>query len=178
MNVKSNILTFVNSICIVGIIIAFVFFNMEAKKSKIAYIDNIKVFNSFKMTDDIGVQNKNRFQAQAHELDSIVEVLKKMEKEITTAKKVSDKTQETYSVELQKFRNKEAIFLQEKEKVNAESTNQIWGRINALVKTYGEENGYEIIFGTQGNGNIMYGKEALDVTADFTLFANQKYEGN
>ncbi|MBQ0740892.1 hypothetical protein J9332_42125, partial [Aquimarina celericrescens] len=55
---------------------------------------------------------------------------------------------------------------------------KIWGRLNQYIKEYGEINKCKIILGTQGNGNIFYGKEGVDITTKILEYVNTKYEGN
>lgn len=54
---------------------------------------------------------------------------------------------------------------------------QVWNRLNVYIKEYGLKNDFTYIFGTQGGGNVMYAKEALDVTEELLEYVNAKYEG-
>ena len=67
---------------------------------------------------------------------------------------------------------------QKSDYLSTELSQQVWTRLNKYMTDYGQANNYKIIFGTQGNGNVMYAEEGLDVTNDFLLFANNNYEGN
>ncbi|MFD2433838.1 OmpH family outer membrane protein [Mesonia maritima] len=55
---------------------------------------------------------------------------------------------------------------------------QVWNRLNAYMREFGEQNDYQLILGTRGDGNIMHAAKKLDVTKAFIKFANDRYEGN
>jgi outer membrane protein len=59
-----------------------------------------------------------------------------------------------------------------------EAYNQrIWNRINELAILYAKENNVEILFGTSGDGNIMYVDESKDISEDFVKYINNQYNG-
>lgn len=47
--------------------------------------------------------------------------------------------------------------------------------VKDFIKTYGEENGYTYIYGANESGNILYGKDELDITEEVTKALNDKY---
>lgn len=49
-------------------------------------------------------------------------------------------------------------------------------QINTGTQAYGEEQGYDIIFGTTESGNILFGKDALDITDELLEALNQAYQ--
>ncbi|WP_418501220.1 OmpH family outer membrane protein [Flagellimonas sp.] len=49
--------------------------------------------------------------------------------------------------------------------------------VNDYIKEYGAEHGHKIIFGAMGSGNIMYAKEATDITKDVLEGLNNRYNG-
>ncbi len=53
----------------------------------------------------------------------------------------------------------------------------VFNQINSFVKTYAEENGFAMIYGTTSEGNILYGEPALDVTDELLMNLNQQYNG-
>lgn len=48
--------------------------------------------------------------------------------------------------------------------------------VNVFVKSYAQTNGYDFILGTTKEGNLLYGKEADDVTTQLTTAINQAYK--
>ena len=59
-----------------------------------------------------------------------------------------------------------------------EAIQQVWGRLNDYIQLYGEENEFMLILGAQGNGNVMYAQETINITEEVLKFANSKYQGN
>ncbi len=57
-------------------------------------------------------------------------------------------------------------------------SNKVWKRLNVYIKEYGEVNGYDIIMGTQGSGNVMYAKDVIDITNEILNYSNNRYEGS
>lgn len=56
-------------------------------------------------------------------------------------------------------------------------TADIWKEINRYISDYGKENGYDFIFGASGSGNLMFAKDAHNVTEDIIEYVNRRYEG-
>lgn len=62
-------------------------------------------------------------------------------------------------------------------KVKDQFDEQIWNQLNQYLLDYGKLNNYRFIFGAQGNGNMVYAKENLNVTEEVVDFVNFKYKG-
>ena len=58
---------------------------------------------------------------------------------------------------------------------DAQMTEEVLGQINGFVETYGRENGYDLILGTTQTGNLLYGREALDITEELLEALNRDY---
>ncbi|MFY0482512.1 OmpH family outer membrane protein [Flavobacterium sp. PLA-1-15] len=55
-------------------------------------------------------------------------------------------------------------------------TQTVINDINDYVKEYGKDNGYKIIFGASGGGNIMYADESSDLTTAILKGLNAEYD--
>lgn len=55
---------------------------------------------------------------------------------------------------------------------------KVWKQLNSYMQEYGEENSYDVIIGMQGNGNVMYAKEGVNITEEIIAYSNNKYNGN
>jgi outer membrane protein len=78
---------------------------------------------------------------------------------------------------------KEQQFLQYRQaiqqKAQAEETRvnqEILTEINAYIKQYGKEKGYDFILGATENGNIVYAAEGKDITEDVLIGLNKQYD--
>lgn len=49
----------------------------------------------------------------------------------------------------------------------------IWTELNKRIEQYGKEMGYTYILGANGDGSIMYGNEAEDITEELIKYINK-----
>lgn len=62
------------------------------------------------------------------------------------------------------------------EKSNKDLTEGVLNQINAFVENYAKEHGYTLIFGTTSSGNILYGKDNMDITEEILKALNANYK--
>jgi len=48
-------------------------------------------------------------------------------------------------------------------------------KVRKFIDTYGEENGYDFIYGKNESGNVLYGNKELDITDDILKALNTSY---
>lgn len=51
----------------------------------------------------------------------------------------------------------------------------VLNQVNNLAVEYGNENGYDVIFGTTQSGNILQGRDAYDITDELLEYMNKTY---
>lgn len=177
---KSNLWQLINTVLIITLLsyIAVTAMQKEEVKSKIVYIDNIKIFNGFNMTKDLSKENEKKYAGKIKVFDSLVNKIKAVEINLQKLRTIPENKKIEYA-KLQKIvveKDKELKEIQTF--VKNDLNKKIWKRLNDYIKIYGEKHHIDIILGAQGNGNIMYGKANVDITNTFIKFANNKYEGN
>jgi len=166
---RSNI-TFFNSIILLFIVIFFAYtYFTRAQQRDIVYVDNISLFNDFNMTKDLGKINTVKINLQKKKLDSLYSIYQIFKQ--NDQKKEIDKLEVELRKEDQELKTMSDYF-------SNDVSQQVWNRLNTYIKEYGEANKFKIVIGTQGNGNVMYADEAIDITADLLEYSNNKYEGN
>ncbi|HYG53227.1 MAG TPA: OmpH family outer membrane protein, partial [Flavobacteriales bacterium] len=69
------------------------------------------------------------------------------------------------------------VYDEENQKVNADYDAQIIKQMNIYIKEYGDANGYDMIFGSLGNGTVMQAQASMDVTEPVIKYINKKYAG-
>lgn len=178
--IKKNIWQLFNTLLLVGLIIYFVNYKttQEKHKNKIVFIDNIKIFSDFNMTNDLTKQNEDKYKGQIKEFDSLVSTIKTMETNLQKLKSISNKKKLAYA-KLQKIIvEKDKELKQIQSYVQNDISKKTWKRLNEYITEYGKKYNLDIIMGAQGNGSIMYGKDNVDITDVFLKYANKKYEGN
>lgn len=60
---------------------------------------------------------------------------------------------------------------------NQKLTEGVINQINNYIKKYSEEEGYDLVLGVTAGGNILYGKDAIDVTDKILEGLNKEYKG-
>lgn len=177
---KKNVWKIINSLLIICLFTYFVKENGNLKKHKtrIAYVDNLKIFNDFNMTKELTKQNEEKYKSQIATFDSLVNAIKSLETDLQKLKTIPNKRKMEYA-KLQKIVvEKDKELKQIQAYVQGEISTKTWKRINEYIKSYGEKFNLDLILGAQGQGNIMYGKDNVDITEEFIKYANHKYEGN
>lgn len=173
---KKNIIGLVNSVVLLGVIV-FLLLNNKTS-NKVVYVDNIKLFNSFNLTKELGALSEQKYKPELEVYDNLVNKISLLEDTYKEGKKkMSKKDTEEYVNLKRQLSVKENELANLKNYVKTDINKKVWKRLNEYVKSYGEEKGIQLILGAQGGGNIMYGMPAADITDDFIEYANAKYEG-
>ena len=159
---NTNKLPLINTtlILIIALLIGYLVF--KPKEPNLGYIDNFRLFNGFIMAKELNQLHGEEIATQTIKLDS----LKNLKTRITT--------QEELSSLILQIANQEAV-LKQAHVYSKEVTKQVWDTLNEYVQEYGNANEIQIIFGAQGDGNIMYSKKTLDVTDALLAYANKRY---
>lgn len=178
--IKTNSWKIINSILIICLFTYFIKENSNLKKHKtrIAYVDNLKIFNDFNMTKELTKQNEEKYKPQIKTYDSLVNAIKFLETDLQKLKTIPNKRKTEYAKLQKTVVEKDKELKQIQAYVQSEISNKTWKRINEYIKSYGEKFNLDIILGAQGQGNIMYGKDNVNITEEFLKYANRKYEGN
>lgn len=131
-------------------------------KPKIGYVLNQQLFENF---------------AGKQELEARLSEVKKIHKTELDSLYTLSQSDNPSPLVLSKFKEKQQQYADQEKSLSARYTRQIWGQINDYVKQYGDEHGYDMIFGATGDGSLMYSRESKDITEVVTKYINQKYEG-
>lgn len=175
---KKNVWQIINSVLIAGVIVFTLVLNNTKTEDKIVYVDNVRVFQEFEMTKELGAQNEKKFQPVIQVFDSLVKDIQQLEATLKEKKKITEKDRLEYAKRQKIVIEKEQELERIKSIVKEDINNKVWERLNGYIKEYGEQNGITLILGAQGQGNIMYGESPSDITDDFIAYANFKFEGN
>lgn len=163
---KTFLLSILNFILIAAILsLLLVQFLSQDTSTKIAYFDNTEVFSNFNLAKELGQIGLQNITPQRNKVDSLRSQLK-----IVSEKSLIENLQKQLVYESERLTQMSAA-------ISNETNQQIWSRLNSYAVDFGKQEGYEIILGTTGNGNIMYAKDSLDITTKFLEFVNKKYEG-
>jgi len=160
---KQNIL-----IAILGVVLlvnGYLFYEVLQIK-KIVMIDAIKLFNEFKMKNELEGMERVKLETMTQRIDSIEKIIKLIQQE---KKEVSREMIESYN-------RSKMILDDEYNTSNKQINEQVWKRLNPLIDNFGKENGYHLIIGANGMGTVLYNDSYLDVTQKAITYINKKYE--
>ena len=178
MKIKSLLTTTLLSgaICLVALLVYHKFYT-----SKNAYIEIKKVFNGFQMKAELEEKYKRTEKSRARLLDSLSFNLKVLAKHLNDQKekKADINKDEIYQFEYSRdeFVKLKNQYQEDNAALSRKFDEQILTQLTQYVIEFGKEHNYEIIFGADGNGNLMYSKEKNDISDEIIVFINNKYKG-
>lgn len=146
-------------------------------KEKTGYIDASKVFAEFPMKKELEKELKSVEKSRTHILDSLKLNLKLQYDALQGDKNPSKDAVSRYRETEQQYYLKERQFREENENMSEQYTAQVWQQLNQYIKEYGDQNGYDYIYGATGDGNLMYARKGNEVTDKVSEFVNSRYNG-
>lgn len=150
---------------IIGILV-FLLYN-QFKKDKIVYVDNLELFSNFKMKTELEKKYKQVESIRKSILDSMYNEIRIYS---------SDNNEALVQMK-REFLVKKETFDKENGETRDQYNKEIWEQINEYTKQFGDENGYDYVFGANGQGVLMYAKSTNNVTIELSEYINQKYNG-
>jgi len=144
----------------------FIFFVFYKKSiPSIVYVDSNKLFTEFKMTKELKIKGEKELQFKKHQLDSLQFLLK------------ATVDNDRRSAILQQLINEKQIIEEFQLNYSQLNSEKIMERISIYTKDFAELNDYDLIIGSRGKDQLLYGKKDKDVTVLLLQYLNEKYEG-
>lgn len=169
MNTQKITLLFIAAVSVTALVLSFLGLKGD---DNIVYFDYNQVYNNSDIKNRLEKDLKKVGSMRQSELDSLQMELSFL------SKKIGENS--TSEQELGNFEDLKERYLglqqhYEEESVRLKETyfNQIREEINQKAKTFAETKGYDYVFAGMGDGTLMYGSEALDVTDEFQKYLNQ-----
>jgi outer membrane protein len=176
---KTNLIVLL--LAVVSLAIGSVSLTLHFTKSKIVYIDAIKLLGKYhgmvKARTELEAKSAT-WQANLDTLKSEFDrALQRFEKNKNSSSDRENKlSQELIASKQQQFMDYQSLVKEQYEKADKELSGQILGRVNDYIKQYGEKHGYEIILAATTQGNIAYGHKSLDLTDEILKGLNDEYQ--
>jgi outer membrane protein len=162
-------------ICILGII-TYLALTHRAER-KVGYVLIKELYNGFEMKK----QMEQKFIQEKQKGDKLLEGLKfelnDLLKKIDAEKEKNPKTIEEFKKKKEDFYQAKSSHEEENAKLSQQFDEQILTQLNQYVKDYGIENHYDLLFGNDGNGSLMFATEDLNRTKEVLEYINAKYNG-
>ena len=152
----------------------------SCSQSKIAYIDVQDLMKEYEGTKALEASLKAKQEKMAKELDSLgAPFQQKVQAYYQSAQKMSAskraETEQALQQEQQMLQAREQQASQELQNENVAKSEVIMKKIDSLVADYAKTNKFDLILGTSGNGTVMYGSDALNVTSSILEILNNDF---
>src|SRR5690606_19616194 len=164
---------------LIAVLSAFLFTTLQ--KPKIAYVRSQELIYNYMGT----LEAQKKYESQQAVWQANIDTLKATYEQTRNAYK-----QTASSLSTAERQKKEQYLMSQQQQitqyiqaVNEKSTEEdermMQGtlyQINSFVERYGKAHGYDIILGTTLSGNVLYGKQAIDITDELLKALNENYQ--
>ncbi|MBV7269079.1 OmpH family outer membrane protein [Winogradskyella luteola] len=159
----------------------FTFFYFQSS-SELVYVDVNKLMEGYERTKVVRADFDTKAKTLNANVDSLMvdwqNELKLYEKERSKmTKKELELKQELLGNKQQQINNYQQAIQKQIQEEDQKATQTIINDINDYVKSYGKKQGYKIIFGASGGGNIMYADDVTDLTDKILEGLNAEFKG-
>lgn len=161
-------------------VVAVAFTLASCTKSKSAFVDTQKLFEEYsemtevqdkytKLTDEVREELQPKIQAFQIKVD----LYQKNASTMSPAERQA-KEQELGALqqEIQQMQQARGGQIQQESQAAIDS---VISKVRKFIDTYGEENGYDFIYGKNESGNVLYGNKELDITDEILKALNTSY---
>lgn len=155
---------------------------VSCNEQKTAYVDTTKLIKEYKEMKDVEAKFTSKSDSLRQQLDSVGRAFQQEVQEYQQG--MNSMSQADRQKKEQELMRKQQMIQQRQQmqsnRLREESSavmDSMVNKVKGYVKDYGEKNGYTYIFGSNESGNIMYGKEGLDITDEILKKLNEDYGG-
>ncbi|MBO0360810.1 OmpH family outer membrane protein [Hymenobacter sp. BT186] len=149
-----------------------------ASPPKLAYVENSKVLESYKVMQDARVKYKQEAESWQANLDTLQHTVQQ-ELDVYNRTRASLPATERRAREEQLAQRQQQYFTYKKavtDKAAAEEarlTQEVISKADAFMRQYGEAHGYDIVFAATEAGTVVYGKEGVNITQEVIQALNK-----
>lgn len=164
------------------LVLALVFIGaISCQQEKIAFVDNVKLMDTYQEKVDIEAKFKTRSDAFGKKRDSISQAfqIEAQAFQAKAQKMAQAKAQEEYGQLQQRSQFIGQQLQQEEQQLQMQGQTEmdsLVSKVKKEIKAFGESNGYSFILTGGDGGSVLYGKEAHNVTDDIVKILNDKYK--
>lgn len=153
---------------------------LTMNSGKLAMVDSNKLLEQYKGMQAARAEFASKAKGWQANIDTLGkefnEVIKKYEAEKSSMsakeRELNEQLIQTKGQQLDDYRK---AIAQQSQQEDATMTQRVLDEVNVFLTDYGKAQGYDIIFGATGNGNIIYTKETIDITEEVIEKLNGNY---
>lgn len=172
---KSKIIAMIVLVSVVSMASIFIYKNIS--KPKTGYILVNDVFSRFEMKKEMQKKFEETKKERQKILDSLAIQLRIIANEIEKEKLSNKKNVAFYNLKREEYLNKKNVFIDDSKQQSEKYDREILVQLNKYVSDYGKQNNFQYIFGSDGNGSLMYAYEENNITDQVINYMNRKYSG-
>ena len=163
------------------LLVVFAVVLASCSQTKIAYIDVADVMGEYKAMIALETEMTTKQQQLAGELQGsqaafqakVQEYYKNAPKMSAAKKQEAEQALQQEGQQLQGQQQQVSQMLEQENQVKSE---ELIKTIDSIVADYSKSKGFGIVLGTQGNGTVMYGDDALNITSDVVALLNADFD--
>jgi outer membrane protein len=144
---------------------------------KTGYVVISEVYSGFEMKKEMEKEYLATKNARDKILDSLELKIKLIQSKVEGKTIIKETDTAGYQDLITEYVLKDKTFDEDNTALSEKYDEQIITQLNQYVKDYGEAYHYTYIFGTGGNGTLMFADENENITEDVTKYINEKYNG-
>ncbi|MCW3084173.1 MAG: hypothetical protein JWP12_1539 [Bacteroidetes bacterium] len=149
----------------------------ETQKPKNGYVLISEVYNGFEMKKEMEKKFLLVKNSREKILDSLELELKILGARIQKENEKNPATIAEFTTRRDEYVERKKTYEEDNNALSQKYDKEILAQLNQYVKNYGEENKYAYIFGSDGNGSLMYANEGDNITKEVIIYINNKYKG-
>jgi len=171
----------VTSIIAIGALCMSIY--LYSTSHNVAYVNNTRVlteYNGLKEGSQLYQQKRASWKANIDTLNnSLNREIKKYEAErASLTAKEQQLTEALLGKRQQELINYKNAIQQKAKEDDQQIMDEIVKQIDSYIKNYGEEHGYDYIFGVTSEGNLLFANDTDNITDAILEGLNRSYEGN
>lgn len=149
----------------ISLLTGFSIYHFKKSENTIVYVNSQKLFDEFKMTQELKLAGEKELRIKKHQLDSLQVELK------------NGTDNSSRSVIMQQLINQKQIVEEFQVRYSQLNSEKIWNRISKYTEDFATSNNFDFIISSNGKEQLLYGKKSKDVTVVLLQYINKRYEG-
>jgi outer membrane protein len=155
---------------------------LAGNKPKIAFVQSAYLLSNYQGFKDATVAYKQKSVLWQANIDTLASELNSIRKD--HSRDLAGMTSREKELSLSLIKTKEQQLQQYQQGIQQKAAQEdqqmtagVVQEVNAFLKDYGEAHNYLIIFGATDMGNVVYAREAIDLTEEVLEALNKNYRG-
>lgn len=141
-----------------------------SSRPDLAYIDSSRLMQEYDGAIEARSQLQDRqrtWQQNVQTLQSEVQALGQRITQTSLSASKSKAVRDSLQQRQQQLARYQRVVQQKAQSLQTELMQPVYDQLNADLKRFGQQEGYDLLFGTVAGGNILFADDATDVTDSF-----------